>query len=586
MEPVVFTTTCYGSLDDWRCQLALATCSACAALGYPLIVCDASPDAQIGARFAALGATVVRQVGAGAKGDALRQALARAAELARGAAGPRLLAFQEPEKTDMVSHWAAVCAHVCARGPPTGVAVVPARHGRLFRDSYAREQHESETFLNTALNALAAGAGLRTALDWAFGPFALSPDLAHVWLSCDGALWEAQLAGIARAWRGGARVLAVEVAYRHPPAQKAAEEGKVEWVLKRAEQLSRLVPLMHAEFARAPQSSLARDGGAPGSDGGGGAGKLVLITGAGGNLGVKIARHLLVHAQPHRVRLVDRLDTDAVRARLLSGAAAAVVAAVSAAPERVEALQLDLCEWSGALVRAMHGVDACIHLAAQNPFPEASWADCAASCDIHAHVLEAAARAHVPRLLLASSNHVLGNHWRDGAELRPEEGAGALGAGAELRPGTRFDLAPVAAMDCMPYAAAKLFGERLGAAVARCSPSTRVLAVRIGWCQPGENRPATLSVTGTPTIAEGASAEPPHGPDAAARHTIEAWFKSMWLSNADLGRLVDAALSADLSALPRSDLVVLNGVSANARSRWSVENPIGYGPQEDVHAAA
>lgn len=62
---------------------------------------------------------------------------------------------------------------------------------------------------------------------------------------------------------------------------------------------------------------------------------------------------------------------------------------------------------------------------------------------------------------------------------------------------------------------------------------------------------------------------------------MESWFRSMWLSNGDFERLFDAALTAQL---PPGELVVVNGMSRNSRSRWDLSNSIGYEPKDDVTA--
>jgi len=262
-------------------------------------------------------------------------------------------------------------------------------------------------------------------------------------------------------------------------------------------------------------------------------------------------------------------------------------------------VQLELSAWSPQLVSLMAGAHAVIHLAAVNPFPDASWAECAQSCDIHALVVEGAVRARVRRLILASSSHVLGNHWRDGscALLLPD--APLLTSASELRPGTQFNLLPLAQMDAMPYSVAKLCAERLGACAAQHS-AMEVVVVRIGWCQPGANLPSTLSATGTPKLGAGdtfaATGEGDVRPAAAAevggaaeleqrRAEIELWFRNMWLSNRDLVQLFEATVVAVLDGQGTGvPFVVVNGMSSNRGSRWSKENAIGYLALDDVHA--
>ena len=111
--------------------------------------------------------------------------------------------------------------------------------------------------------------------------------------------------------------------------------------------------------------------------------------------------------------------------------------------------------------------------------------------------------------------------------------------------------------DSTPYGSAKLFGERLGKCFAE-SDGLEVIAVRIGWVQPGENRPEDIS--------------PERG----------SWFRLMWLSNRDFCQLMECCLVAELP----ERFVVVNGMSDNTGMRWDIEPTrrlVGYQPQDDVN---
>ena len=58
---------------------------------------------------------------------------------------------------------------------------------------------------------------------------------------------------------------------------------------------------------------------------------------------------------------------------------------------RLSYLRADLAGDPGGWRGAFEGVDAVVHLAAQNPYPEATWDDAAASIRITAAVFQAAA---------------------------------------------------------------------------------------------------------------------------------------------------------------------------------------------------
>jgi uronate dehydrogenase len=250
--------------------------------------------------------------------------------------------------------------------------------------------------------------------------------------------------------------------------------------------------------------------------------KTVVITGATGNLGGKLRRHL---EGRHDLRL---LDLDA------RGDPAVV--------------QADLSRWDPAWLEQFDGADAVVHLAA-DPTAQQTWPNLVGpNVDATVHVFQAAARSGVKRLVYASSNHVMGGYKDDPVPAR-------LTTDLPPRPGCRY-VVDGEQRDSSAYAAAKLFGERLG----KCSADAHglsVIAVRIGWVRPGENRP----------------------------HDVPAergdWFRLMWLSNRDYCALMEGCLTAD----PDLRFAVVNGMSANTGMRWDINYTrlmVGYEPQDDV----
>ncbi|WP_240157135.1 NAD-dependent epimerase/dehydratase family protein [Pseudonocardia broussonetiae] len=178
-----------------------------------------------------------------------------------------------------------------------------------------------------------------------------------------------------------------------------------------------------------------------------------------------------------------------------------------------------------AVAAAVAGVDAVVHLAGIPD--EAPWGDIvAANVDGTQAVLDAAARAGVGHVVLASSNHAAGFHTRDAA--------GPLPATAEPRPDTFYGWSK-AALEAL----GRLYHDRCG---------THVVCLRIGsWAQ----RPG----------------------DARALST--------WISPDDGGRLVEAALAA-------RGFHTVWGVSANTRRWWSLDEgaALGYHPLDDAEAHA
>jgi nucleoside-diphosphate-sugar epimerase len=277
----------------------------------------------------------------------------------------------------------------------------------------------------------------------------------------------------------------------------------------------------------------------------------VAITGANGNIGRKLIAALLAAPEIAAIHAIDR-----------------DVAGLSPHDARLFPIQADLR--GPGLLDALAGIDAVIHLAAQNPYPDATWEDASASFDMTAKLGEACAKASVSRLVFASSNHVMGGY---------KDTPVALSDG-----GLTTDLPPLAGtlvktseglIDSTAYAAAKLMGERALTVKAEIGAFTAVL-LRIGWCQPGENTPQTISAAGTPksSLIE---------TDPEREHDLR-WFRAMWLSNGDLIRCVSAALRAEASAWP-SRAIVVNAMSANRPSPWDLSagrELIGYEPLDDV----
>jgi nucleoside-diphosphate-sugar epimerase len=291
----------------------------------------------------------------------------------------------------------------------------------------------------------------------------------------------------------------------------------------------------------------------------------VAITGALGNLGPKLFRHLRAQG---RIKRFVGLDV-----RAASDVPQAVVPGV-------EYYQCDLADWHDRRWRdPLATVDAVVHFAAQNPYPEATWEEAAISLDMTLHIANAAVEAGLKRVVFATSNHVMGRYKDDPlwgqvgpGELRPDL---PPGTGTVWHTGAQW-------MDSTPYATSKLMGERVcKASAARAAGRTTFAAIRIGWCQPGDNLPSTLSAAGTPTQSAGAGSDV----DAEAWARADRWFKEMWLSNRDFVHLFERALLTDGSQWP-DGYILVNGMSNNRGMRWSLTETrhwLGYAPQDDVY---
>ena len=118
--------------------------------------------------------------------------------------------------------------------------------------------------------------------------------------------------------------------------------------------------------------------------------RTVVITGGCGNLGVKLATHLLATPDPPRVVLIEHPD----------------FYNASRVPAGAEIVLGDLIDGAGEWTTALQGADALVHFSAVNPYPNANWAESAGSMLHTFNAFVAAKRLGVRRVVFASSNHV------------------------------------------------------------------------------------------------------------------------------------------------------------------------------------
>jgi hypothetical protein len=235
---------------------------------------------------------------------------------------------------------------------------------------------------------------------------------------------------------------------------------------------------------------------------------LVVITGGLGRVATVLRPRL---RSQYRLRLVDR----------------AITAEAGPVEPGTEVRQADIGD-PDAAYRAFEGADAILHLAA-NSSPWQTW-DGVYSANVRPTpvVLEAAAAHAVPKIVLASSLHAMGEYNRPA--YRPVD--------------PRLDPRP-----CCPYGVGKVVMEALG----------RIHAERTG----ASVTCLRLGLTGWPLT--------------------ERRYLGTWLSDDDAGRLVLAALRA------RQSYGVHFGVSANSRNHWditSARHELGYRPEDDSETLA
>lgn len=236
----------------------------------------------------------------------------------------------------------------------------------------------------------------------------------------------------------------------------------------------------------------------------------VLVTGSTGNLGRKAMAALA--GQPGiEAWSIDRRAPD-----------------VPSPSQRFVAADLEHFDkgWS----HAFEGMSCVLHLAA-DPKPVGSWDSILRlNIDLSLNVLRAAEEAKVERVVFASSNWVFG-----GYRFTQDR----LDSALPPRP-------------VNPYGASKLIVERFGRSWADRLDSA-FLALRIGYCQLGDNQPGSHMAFGQ-------------------------WGQEMWLGNRDWAQAVVRAVSASFSGF-----AAINVVSRNAGMRWDLEEAraaIGFVPTE------
>jgi LDH2 family malate/lactate/ureidoglycolate dehydrogenase len=210
-----------------------------------------------------------------------------------------------------------------------------------------------------------------------------------------------------------------------------------------------------------------------------------------------------------------------------------------------------------ALTEAFAGARAVVHLAAAAQVEDA-WDDVLAANIVGVrNVYEAAATAGVPRVVLASSNHVVGGYEVELAPSIYDPTSGlTIADDAQLRPDSL-------------YGVSKAFGEALGRYYVD-QRGLSVVCLRIGTVR-ADDDPAPADVTGMADwldLTDGQRAER---------------LQATWLSQRDCAELIAAAIDTD------ERWAVAFGVSDNSRRFWSLEaarDLLGFKPQDGATAPA
>mmetsp|Transcript_15171 Transcript_15171/g.32126 ORF Transcript_15171/g.32126 Transcript_15171/m.32126 type:complete len:340 (+) Transcript_15171:110-1129(+) len=314
--------------------------------------------------------------------------------------------------------------------------------------------------------------------------------------------------------------------------------------------------------------------------------KTIVITGGLGNLGSKLCHHILSSQENniHKYKVILLEHPNFINPdKPLPHNDATVLPIDLGNPTANDGKD------AAKLKEALEGADALIHFSAVNPYPNATWSECAQSMGHTFYIFQMAVLCKVRRVILASSNHVMGGYkdisTHGPASVHPHSDpmVGTL----PLNPQTL-----ALSGDARAYAAAKLAGERLAMTLAELhGDTTSFVVLRIGWCQPGENLPATLTAAGSPPEflldgeeeGGGANGEEDNAKKQGEEDDKkdELWFKRMWLSNRDFLSYFDAALRLEVPTTEgdgegphrnvRRGFVLVNAMSKNKDAKWNLD---------------
>jgi len=286
----------------------------------------------------------------------------------------------------------------------------------------------------------------------------------------------------------------------------------------------------------------------------------ILVTGAAGNLGGKLVAHLVGLPWVERIFALDLQP----------------MAGGAYASPKVTPIVADLGDtydrrWHEAAASA----DAIVHFAVRNPYPSGDWNDAVIAVDMTASLLDRA-KATGCRFVYASSNHAMG-----GYKNLDLTSIGKLSSKTPPLPGTPM-FTPKGYIAPNMYGASKLVGERMLRARAIASNGALTgVALRIGWCLPGDDGPDYIGrEQESPPAGDGLR----QSPEERTRDVN--WYRNMWLSREDFTAEFTAALTADARRWPEPGIVV-NAMSGNRGMAWDMEEArtwLGHVPKDDVWA--
>ena len=146
-----------------------------------------------------------------------------------------IMAFQEPEKDNMIYHY----EDILRKHKHRGAFICNPRRMSISWESYPKEQYFSENFMNMYFTKMTG-----IDVDWSFGPVILTGSVAKYWLEEDGKLWDAQIVPIVKAFSNNVNIIDEPVCFHYPEEQKELEENNMEYIKKRKYQMDYMIEKM------------------------------------------------------------------------------------------------------------------------------------------------------------------------------------------------------------------------------------------------------------------------------------------------------------------------------------------------------
>jgi len=306
---------------------------------------------------------------------------------------------------------------------------------------------------------------------------------------------------------------------------------------------------------------------------------IVIVAGAAGNIGLKVARRLI---NTTAAEFVDGpLSSRPLNAASDSGTNhptkfhIILMDSKPCPPEfdtinpnghHVEYMHCDFTVYNPLWVDKFKAGYTAFLLSAHHALPDANSQEAYDTMLMNSNLLEACSAGNVERVVFGSSNHVVGGQLYKKGKIPPN---------AQADFGTKFHVRGVS-MDSTLYASAKVAAEVQAQGMVNSGRLNRAIILRIGCVLPGENSETEIGITGS--MAKHLEARKMVTKLSKEEEYILQWWKAMYLKTEDLDAIVDCCIAPGLDSI-ESKLIYVNAISENPNSRWIVrDNDLGYVP--------